>query len=601
MTVGLRRSIALLAPRDRRRYFFVVSIQAGLGFLDLFGVVLIGVVSLRLVDDSSSPPANVPEPLTTLWTTPIYVLASAAAVFLIGKSITSLLMLRFVLKFLARRQANVSRSLMRRLLSSRLLTIRHFSSQQLAYALTNGVNAATVDLLGQASVLAAELSLLVILATFLFAIDPLVACVALLFFFSLAFGLHRALAGWATRNGRARSALDIASIEAVQESLSSFREIFVLDRRNFYLDWVSDLRRQSATYAANSTLVSGIPKYFLEIASVLAAVSLAAYLAISDNLTASISVLAVFIAAATRLTPSILRLQTALLSIRNTAGLAAPAYELDALLPKHSEPHVRAHTTRAPLTPEVRELEGRISVSDVTFVYNQESTAALSNINLEIEPGQSIALVGRSGAGKSTLVDCMLGILEPTSGSVTIDGVAALLAPSVWPGSIACIPQTISLANSSVRYNVALGLPDGSASESDIWNALEAAHLSGFVASLPRGIETEIGEGGVRLSGGQRQRLGIARALLTKPRILFLDEATSSLDAETEAAIGEAISRLRGSVTTISVAHRLATIRAADVIHVLESGHLTASGAFSELIDSSAEFNRQASHLGMLP
>jgi ABC-type multidrug transport system fused ATPase/permease subunit len=208
-------------------------------------------------------------------------------------------------------------------------------------------------------------------------------------------------------------------------------------------------------------------------------------------------------------------------------------------------------------------------------------------------------MVGSTGAGKSTLADLILGVIDADTGSITISGCTPRDAVVRWPGAIAYVPQVVGLTEGSVRENVALGLPDPAIDDDLVWEALERAHLAPFLRDTREGLDTIIGERGVRLSGGQRQRLGIARALYTKPRLLVLDEATSALDAETEQAITDTLRELEGQVTTVTIAHRLATIRFADEVLFLQDGLIKARGTFDEVRASTPDFDRQAQILGL--
>jgi ABC-type multidrug transport system fused ATPase/permease subunit len=207
--------------------------------------------------------------------------------------------------------------------------------------------------------------------------------------------------------------------------------------------------------------------------------------------------------------------------------------------------------------------------------------------------------VGSTGAGKSTLADVILGVVDPDFGSVLISGVDPRTAVGRWPGAVAYVPQTVGLTEGSIRENVALGLPDLAIDDAMVWEALERAHLATFLRDTREGLDTIVGERGVRLSGGQRQRLGIARALYTRPLMLVLDEATSALDAETEQAITETLQALEGDVTTITIAHRLATIRFADEVVFMRHGVIEARGTFEEVRASTPDFERQAHLLGL--
>jgi ABC-type multidrug transport system fused ATPase/permease subunit len=238
-------------------------------------------------------------------------------------------------------------------------------------------------------------------------------------------------------------------------------------------------------------------------------------------------------------------------------------------------------------------------MSNVSLTFSDASTHVLQDISLEVNPGKSLALVGSTGAGKSTLADVALGVLAPDSGTVLVGGLPPREAIDMWPGAIAYVPQTVALISGSVRENVALGIPNDLIDDTLVWEALERAHLGNFLRDERDGLSTVVGERGFRLSGGQRQRLGIARALYTRPKLLILDEATSALDAETEQAIVETLQELEGQVTTITVAHRLVTVRHADELLYLDRGVISARGNFDQIRSESEDFDRQATLLGL--
>ena len=210
-------------------------------------------------------------------------------------------------------------------------------------------------------------------------------------------------------------------------------------------------------------------------------------------------------------------------------------------------------------------------------------------MSLTVTPGEAIALVGGSGAGKSTLVDLILGLLTPASGELLIQGRLVEDVRRAWQDSVAYVPQTIALLDDTVRANIELGAPRN---DDAMWSAVRAAQLEEVISELPEGLDTRIGERGVRLSGGQRQRLGVARALYRRPAVLVLDEATSALDNETEARLTSILDGLRGTITTITVAHRLSTVRNADRTYLMAGGRVVDVGTFEELAARNTEFAR---------
>jgi ABC-type multidrug transport system fused ATPase/permease subunit len=241
----------------------------------------------------------------------------------------------------------------------------------------------------------------------------------------------------------------------------------------------------------------------------------------------------------------------------------------------------------------------QVAFENVCFNYPNSNSWGISDISFKINPGEFVALVGPSGAGKSTIVDLLLGILTPDSGNVFISNSPPSRAIEEAPGAVAYVPQEVAIAIGTIRENVGLGFPIAFATNDRINSALEIAHLTQFIQTLEDKSDTQVGERGAKLSGGQRQRLGIARAMFTNPKLLVLDEATSSLDAETEASVSAAIQTLRGGTTILMIAHRLATVRSADLVIYISDGQILAQGSFGEVREAVPDFDKQAKLLGL--
>jgi ATP-binding cassette subfamily C protein len=235
----------------------------------------------------------------------------------------------------------------------------------------------------------------------------------------------------------------------------------------------------------------------------------------------------------------------------------------------------------------------------VSFSYPGTNGPVLSDVSVQIFPGQLVAVIGPSGAGKSTFVDLLLGVLEPSEGRVRISTLSPNDAIEKSPGAIAYVPQDVYLVQGSLEENVLLGFEGSEENRSRARDALQRAQLSDFIGTLPKQYETLIGDSGIGLSGGQRQRVGIARALITNPKLIVFDEATSSLDGETENKIKETIQAMRGKVTQVVVAHRLSTVRDADNVIYIDNGGILAKGTFADIARAVPNFDAMSRQMGL--
>jgi len=607
---SIRGTLDLLDPRSRRILWLLVLVQVALAFLDMLGVLLFGVVAaLSASAISGTEPALIGNLLNFLGldeTDEISLaitLAVIAGIVFVVKSVTSFFLIRRAYRFLANRQAIISSRLASRLLSRPLLDVQRRSSQQTAYALVQGANAATLGVLGNAVVIASELAVLIVLMLGLLAVDVVVALFTVLFFGLIAWTIYRILGGWARRLGRHLSLTEIASITAAQNAVRTYREVTVTGRRGVLIERFRGLRWEAARTQADMQVMGQVSKYVFEIALIVGAGILALSQFLTRDLIAAVAVIAVFLTAATRIMPALLRLQGSLLNLRSSSGIAVPTLELAEELPDAGD--------TAALDPELRQriISGiqdgyagfvpEIELVDVTLTYPGADAPAVAGTSLRVYPGESLALVGPTGAGKSTIADVVLGVLTPDQGTVSLSGMSPGRATQEWPGAIAYVPQDIPVLDGTIRDNVALGLPSEIVRDELVWEALERAHLTHLVREVREGLDTIVGENGVRLSGGQRQRLGLARALYTRPRLIVLDEATSALDAETEQQISAALDELGGDVTLVIVAHRLATIRNCTSVAYIEQGVMRVQGTFEQVRESQPNFNRQAELLGL--
>ena len=606
---GVRQALRLLQPRDRRLLWLSMAIQVATGLFDLLGVLLLGLVAaLSVTVIQSQPPPPLIQGVADWFGLQdldsiqlVLVLASLAAFTLLSKSLVSAYLTRRVLNFLANRQALLASRLTAELLSKPISFVQKRTSQQTAYALIQGTGAATTSVLGGLTIAVTEVSLFLILGAALVLVDPIVAVASFGYFALLALALQKALGGWAARIGGSSARAEIESLNVIQEALAVYREVTVLNRRETYVQEFQALRWQAASLSANQVLIGILPKYLFEAALVIGGLLLSAMLFATENAVSAVGTLALFLAAASRVMPSLLRLQGATLTMRAGAASASGTFELAEDLGR--SPYTPASDLILELRTRFDEghpgFLGTVRVDDVSFSYVGAFKPALEHVSVTIEAGKSLALLGKSGAGKTTLADIVLGVLREDEGRVTVGGVPPAKAIAKWPGAIAYVPQNVAMATATIRENVALGLPEDAIDDEAVWEALDRAHLADTLRSSGRGLDTVVGEHGVKFSGGQRQRLGIARALYSRPGLLVLDEATSALDAETEEAISQSLVQMSGSVTRIIVAHRLSTVRNADKVVYLEDGRVIATGTFEEVRAAVPSLERQAKLMGI--
>ena len=607
-TIG--RALDLLGKKDRRKYRLAILAQVLTAFLDLAGVLLFGLIGLlgTSLVKNSEPPSYIAEVIGAIGLGSVSItnllawISVFAAIILLLKSVFSALLMRKVFSFLGSRQARISSELTTKLFSEPISSIQQRSSQEYSYALSQGIFSAVTLTLGSVSLLISEIALLGFLSIALLLISPIVTFASFVFFAMVGILLQKSLGSWATNVGNEISENIVESNSSVQEVISTYRELSVLGRRDLFVNGLTDLWKISGRARADQIFIESLPKIAYETALVIGGIGLAIWQFSTSTPEKAISVLVLFIVAGSRVLPSMLRLNSILLHVRSGIAQARIVFPIaDELENSATLPFPKISLERL---IESREMEfqnfiPRISVKNASVNYPKSNNNALNKIDIEIVEGSRVAIVGSSGAGKSTLADAILGIIDVSSGKITISGVTPTEAISEWPGCISYVPQTVALLNGSIRENIALGIERNFHDDSEILQALARARLSDLIRDLPKGLETWIGENGVQLSGGQRQRLGLARAFYAKSKLYVFDEATSALDAETEFLISEAIQEIGPDVTTITIAHRLATIKDSEQIIYLESGRVVAQGNFDQICSQNATFRLQAQISGL--
>ena len=424
------------------------------------------------------------------------------------------------------------------------------------------------------------------LAALLIAVEPFGAILIGLTLTIAAFVFYRITRARLTKWGEERKFHEQLRLQHLQQGLGGAKEVKLLGCEVEFIRQYSVHGNKSAKILQNQLTLQQFPRLWLELLAIIALSGLVILMIIQDRPLASIGpTLGLFAIAAFRLMPAVNRLLGAMQSLR---------FGIITINTIHNELHPErtAFVTVSKNTADNKPL-GNIEICNLTFFYPQAHSPALTNISLTIRRGETIGIIGPSGSGKSTLVDVILGLLTPTSGKIIVGTSDIQSNLRGWQNQIGYVPQMIYLTDDSLRRNVALGKSDEEINDAAVICALKAAQLEEFVGTLPAGIETVVGERGIRLSGGQRQRIGIARALYHDPSVLVLDEATSALDTATEQGVMESITALHGTKTILIVAHRLSTVKHCDRVYRLEAG----IQRITQVENNSATNLRQAENL----
>lgn len=410
--------------------------------------------------------------------------------------------------------------------------------------------------------------IIIFIVIFLFVVSSISATIVVFAIGGISFAFYLRLKSSLDRTAKKENKYGTKMVKAVNEGLGSIKEIKILGRTKNFVD---EFEQNSSDYAkarAMMNLMSQTPRLLIETITVLGIIAIVIVNMLSGkSVEAIIPTLAIFGMAAFRVMPSINRVLTNLTSIRYSAVSLEAFYE-DLITSKSEDQKMpQASSDNAKEGKKDFKFSRDLKLNNISYRYPNTEEDVLSHVDLTIKKGTSIGIVGPSGSGKTTLIDLILGLISPNSGEILIDQINAEEVMEAWRRDIGYVPQTISLIDDSIGRNVAFGIPEADKSLEKIWKALEIAHMKDYVEALPEGLDTNIGETGIKLSGGQRQRLGIARAVYHNPEVLIFDEATSSLDTEIEKTISDAISRIGKTKTVIIIAHRLNTLDTCDEIY----------------------------------
>jgi ATP-binding cassette subfamily C protein len=585
---AIARAIGFLDRGERRRWAALIPLALGAAMFEAVGAVLIFTLIAVIADPSTIETSDAAafffrEVAGGDRRRFVALFSGAVAIFYVAKNGAILLETYAANRCASQSVASLSTKLLKTYLSAPYSFHFHRNSAHLIRNTNSAVDTTYRAVLVSAAHAASEVMLIVALLVVLVATAPYVTLVT-----SVVMGVLVLLLLKLTQKtfglwgGRAHE-LGGAIMANLQQSLAGVKEVKVLGRERFFYESYREQRTALSRLLWLRATLENMPRLVIETVFVLGVVLVIVAFEARGSSEDIVPLLGLFAYAGFRIMPSIHRIIQHLNNMRFGSASVDQIYDdfhelEDASLPEESD-------ALLPFGDAIR-FEG------VRYSYPRADHPALAGVDLEIRKGESLGIVGATGAGKSTLIDLMLGLLPPDQGRITVDGQDIQKNLRGWQNQLGYVPQMIYLIDDTLRRNVALGIPDDRIDEEQVKRAVNLAQLEEFVRGLPQGLDTIVGERGVRLSGGERQRVAIARALYRDPDVLIFDEATSSLDNRTEQEMTKSIERLRGDKTLIIIAHRLTTVRRCDRLLFVDSGRIVDSGSFDDLLANNEQFRR---------
>ncbi len=470
----------------------------------------------------------------------------------------------------------ISRKLFSKYINFPFIFHMHRNSAQLIRNVVNDTgNFSTA--IGSIITLISELFVILGILILLLFVEPIGAISIITILSIFAWLFYYLLRNRILRWGELRRYHDGMRIQHVQQGLNGLKEVKIFGREENFINAFQEHNLMSASASKNQDFMRDLPRLLFELLMVFGMASLILIMISSQNsINSIVPTLGIFAISAFRLMPSMNRILSAVQEVRYTTPV------IDSLFVDW----FRASTeVKLESSVNIEKIYQEININNVDFIYPESKNKALNSLNMIINKGSSIGIIGPSGSGKSTLVNLILGLIEPRSGEIRIDGVNMHNDLRGWQDQVGYVPQDIFLTDESLRSNIAFGIPLDDINHNKIDKAITSACLLEFVDNLPDGLDTVVGERGLRLSGGQRQRIAIARALYHDPEVLILDEATSALDLDTEREVLKVVSNLHGVKTIIMIAHRHTTIEGCDVIYRIENGMMVRHGSAKEMLN----------------
>ncbi|PWH04988.1 ABC transporter ATP-binding protein [Brachybacterium endophyticum] len=587
------RTLSVL-PRDARRFLWTFAIIMSL--LALLDVVALGAMAVALQGlIGGKDVVTIP---IVHWRFvgfgQIVALVGVFVVLTIVKSALNLLAIREATKRFAKHEVAIGQMLFRSYMSAPWVDRTSRSSQEIIRMVDSGVAAVVANVLMPSMTVVSEFATIAVITVGLFVMDWKLALATTLYLGLVALVMSRVISPLAVRNGAVNRDNSIRVVRLLGEVLSSLKEITLKGNEKQVEQIVADRRDLASQTRAFAQYYNQMPRFVLEAGLVGGFVVVGGVGYLSGGPQGALSSVALFGVAGFRLVPSLTRFQSTQNRILTNAAFS------DYIIDDIEQAREAVTRTESPDSAQLGADERRdIVLEDVSFVYPSREEPAVRDVSLRIPAGSSVAFVGTSGAGKSTMVDLLLGLLAPSRGRILVGGQDITTVMRQWRSQVGYVPQEVALFDVSVGENVALTWDPADVDEDRVREALQRAQLLEVIEERPEGIHGRVGERGTTLSGGQRQRLGIARGLYAEPRVLVLDEATSALDTATEAAVTAGIRELGEQVTTITIAHRLATIQHCDVVFYMQEGQVLAQGSFQEVVAAVPAFAEQAALAGL--
>lgn len=601
MFKSLKTLYALLEPAQRRRLHTLQALVILMSLAEVLSVMSIGPF-MALVGNLNQLQGEGLLAQVYRWTgvasaTQFVVLAGAASLAALA---TSALISMYTLWRLSMYGALVGAQLGNRLYANYMAQpwLFHASgnSAQLTNKISQETQRVTVYIIGAFMQLNAKLILASVMAVAILVYNPAVALIGVSLFALAYLGLYRLVRMRLEQNGRNVSKYQALRFMLMAEGFGGIKDALLLGRQRTFTERFAKASNHFAVAHASSQIISQVPRYAVELLAFGSVIALVMYLMVAHqgDVGTILPVLSVYALAGMKLLPAFQQVYSSITQIRSTI----PA--LDSIKDDLRNSLLATGANSAPsgeygaehLVPTQS-----IQLQGVRFQYPNAERLALNQLNITIPANKVVGLVGASGSGKSTAIDVLLGLVTPQEGALLVDG-APIQAHNLraWQNSVGFVAQSIFLADSSIRANIAFGLPPEAIDEEKVRRAADMAHLTDLLNTLPQGLDTFVGERGVQLSGGQRQRIGIARALYHDADVLVLDEATSALDGITEKMIMDAVHDFGGKKTIVMVAHRLATVKQCDWIFMLQDGQVVDEGTYQTLVQRNDAFKRMASH-----